>query len=50
MWKALKQVASRYPPLASTDLDDLINRAEAQHSALERERMAAGKRALGNDG
>jgi hypothetical protein len=50
MWKALKQVASRYPPLASTDLDDLINRAEAQHSALERERLAAGKRALGNDG
>ncbi len=50
MWKALKEVASEYPPLASTNLDELINRAEAQHSALEPERLAAGRRALGSHG
>jgi hypothetical protein len=49
MWKALKEVASEYPPLASTDLDELINRAEAQHSALEQERLVAGRRALRSD-
>ena len=50
LWKALKEVASDYPSLASTNLDELINRAEAQHSVLERERLAAGRRALGNVG
>jgi hypothetical protein len=47
MWKALKEVASEYPPLACTNFDDLIDRAEAQHSAVERERLTAGRRALG---
>jgi hypothetical protein len=46
LWRALKEVASRYPPLRSTNLDELIERAQAQHGALERERLAAGKRAL----
>ena len=46
LWRALKEVASRYPPLASTDLDELIERAEAQHATLEHERLAAGSRAL----
>jgi hypothetical protein len=46
LWRALKEVASQYPPLASTDLDELIERAEAQHATLERERLAAGIRAL----
>jgi hypothetical protein len=46
LWRALKEVASQYPPLASTDLDELIERAEAQHATLERERLAAGSRAL----
>ncbi len=48
MWKALKEVVSEYPPLASTDLDELLRRARAQHSILERERLAAGRRALGS--
>lgn len=50
LWKALKEVAGAYPPLASTNLNELINRAEAQHGTLERERLAAGRRALGNAG
>jgi hypothetical protein len=49
MWKALKEVASEYPPLASANLDELISR-EAQPGALERERLAAGRRALGGHG
>jgi hypothetical protein len=49
LWKALKEVASQYPPLASMNLDELIDRAEAQHSALEPERLAAARRALEND-
>ena len=48
MWLALKEVASQYPPLLSTNLDELIRRAEAQHVTLERERLAAGARALAN--
>jgi hypothetical protein len=50
MWRALKQVQSQYPPLASTDLDNLLERANAQYSTLERERLAAGAGALGNGG
>jgi hypothetical protein len=50
MWKALKEVATEYPSLASMNLDELIDRAEGQHSALERERLAASRRALGNAG
>jgi hypothetical protein len=49
MWKALKAVQSQYPALVSTNLDELIERAETQHAALERERLAAGVRALRND-
>lgn len=48
MWKALKEVAGEYPSLASMNLDELIDRAQAQRGALERERLAAGRRALGN--
>jgi len=47
LWKALKEVPDQYGPLESVDLDDLVERAEAQRNALERERIAAGKRALG---
>jgi hypothetical protein len=46
MWKVLKEVQSDYQALASINLDQLIERAGAQHAALERERMAAGARAL----
>ncbi len=48
MWKALRQVQSQYPPLASTNLEALIARAETQHAALERERLVAGAIALAN--
>lgn len=48
MWKVLKKLASEYPALAATNLDELINRAEAQHATLERERLAAGTQALAN--
>jgi hypothetical protein len=48
LWKALKEVAGQYEPLASLDLADLIARAQAQHDALERARIATSKRALGN--
>lgn len=47
LWMALKEVAGDYPQLASIDLEDLIARAEAQHSTLEEERVSAAKRALG---
>jgi hypothetical protein len=50
MWRALKEVAGEYPALATTNLDDLINRAEAQSTILEHERLVAGRQALNNDG
>jgi hypothetical protein len=46
MWTALKQVADQHPPIASMNLDELIHRAHSQQDALERERLAAGTRAL----
>lgn len=46
MWRALKQVADRYPPLASLNLDELIERADTQYAMLERDRLTAGTRAL----
>src|SRR5437763_13019663 len=46
MWTVLKEIASQYPALASTNLDELSNRAGAQHAILENERLAAGARAL----
>ena len=49
MWKALKQVADQHPPIASMNLDELIDRARSQEDALERERLAAGTRALANE-
>jgi hypothetical protein len=47
LWTALKSVQDQYPPLATTDLDELIRRAETQHDALEHERLAAAVKALG---
>lgn len=47
LWKALAAVADQHQALAATDLDALIERAEAQHDTLERERMAAAIRTLG---
>ncbi len=50
MWKALRAVQSQYPALGSTNLEELLARAEKQHDALERERLAAGALALANSG
>jgi hypothetical protein len=46
LWRALAQVADQHPAIASVDLDGLIARAENQYELLERERLAAGRRAL----
>ena len=48
MWKALREIQSQYPPLASTNLEELIAQADKQHDALEHERLAAGAIALAN--
>jgi len=50
LWKALKEIADEHAPLAATDLKGLIARAESQRDALERERIAAGRRAFGQAG
>ncbi|MBN1528911.1 MAG: hypothetical protein JW895_07615 [Thermoleophilaceae bacterium] len=49
LWRALKAVQARYEPLRGMDLDALLERAEAQHDALEDERIAAAGRALEGD-
>lgn len=50
LWKALKEVARSHEPLESMNFDDLIESAQAQHDALERERIAASRRALRGQG
>lgn len=46
LWRALAEVADQHPAIASVDLDALIDRAQNQYDLLERERLAAGRRAL----
>ena len=46
LWRSLVEVVDQHAPLAATDLHELIARARSQHEALERERVAAGRRAL----
>lgn len=46
LWRTLQAVAGDHPALASTDLTELLVRADAQHAALEQERVSAGVRAL----
>ena len=48
MWTALRQLADQHPAIASLDLDELVNRARTQEDALERERLVAGTKALGD--
>jgi hypothetical protein len=48
LWKALKEVTDQHPAIASVNLDELIDRAAAQHDLLERERLTASVRALGS--
>jgi hypothetical protein len=43
LWRALKEIEGKYPPLAAAGLDDLIVRAQSQIEALEGERLAAGR-------
>ena len=47
LWLILQQVRSEYDGLADLDLARLIERADTQEQTLERERIAAGTRALG---
>jgi hypothetical protein len=47
MWIALREVRGDYPELRNLDLDGLIERASAQESELERQRLATGVEALG---
>jgi hypothetical protein len=49
MWKSLKQIADQYPAVATTNLDELLERAEAQKAILEREHLAAAKDVLAPD-
>jgi hypothetical protein len=48
LWEALKEHkdGDGYQALGAIDLEALADRARAQHDTLERERLAAGKRAL----
>lgn len=46
LWRALQQVADQHPALKPLDLNGLITRAQDQHETLERERLAASRRAL----
>ena len=48
LWLVLQQVRNDYEALAAVDLDRLIERAGSQEQTLERERVAAGTRALGS--
>jgi hypothetical protein len=48
MWTVLRQLADQRPAIASLDLDELVNRARTQEDALERERLLAGTRVLGD--
>ena len=50
LWLVLEQVRSDYDALVDLDLARLIERAGTQEQILERERIAAGTRALGNSG
>jgi hypothetical protein len=47
LWRALNEVRAEHPPLAAIDLDALIARAQEQYATLERQRLAAARRALG---
>lgn len=47
LWTALQQVADAWPPVADLDLAGLIRRAEEQIAAVEQERLAAARSALG---
>ena len=46
LWTTLRELRDHHPELRSTDLDDLLKRAQRQRQVLETERLAAAKRSL----
>lgn len=46
LWRSLKMVADKYPALATTNLDELLERAEAQKAILDREQLTLGEKVL----
>lgn len=48
LWRSLKQVAGHHPELAVVNLDQLIQRAEAQRDTLEEFRLEAADIAFGS--
>jgi len=46
LWTTLIELRGDYPELASTDLDELLHRAQHQRQVLETERTAAARRSL----
>jgi len=49
MWRGLMEVADQYPSLATTDLEQLRERAESQKEILKREQLAVGRKVLAAD-
>ena len=49
LWTTLRELRGRYPELLSTDLDDLLQRAQRQRQVLEAERLAGARRSLTTD-
>ena len=47
LWRTLLEVRDDHPGLEAFDLQQLIDRAERQYEIVERERVAAGRNALG---
>jgi hypothetical protein len=50
LWQALAAMTSRPGPVDQLDLDGLIRRADDQHIAVERRRLAAASRAFAETG
>ena len=46
LWNTLREVRDHYPELLSTDLDELLQRAQHQRQVLETARRAAARRSL----
>lgn len=49
LWTTLRELRGHYPELLSSDLDDLLQRAQRQRQVLEAERLAAARRSLTTD-
>ena len=49
LWTTLRELRGDHPELLSTDIDDLLQRAQRQRQVLETERIAAARRSLTRD-